>query len=72
MIEGLVILRDVILAVLLSWIGVDYQDNAQEPREARQTGVALAANTVDPMVLISERHTYDQPFDCASTRQMTT
>ncbi|GEM_PF-6202953 len=68
MIEGLVILRDVILAVLLSWIGVDYQEDTSQTADAQQAAHTLSSDPNAPLILISHTRPAKQSLDCPSTQ----
>lgn len=66
MIEGLVILRDIILAVVLSWIGVDYPLE-QENSARQQFIVRTAGNAEAPLMLITNNQPVKQSFGCKNS-----
>lgn len=65
MIEGLVILRDIILAVVLSWIGVDYP--AEKDHSTRHPSMFTTAdNSEVPMLLLTSSQPVKQSFGCSN------
>lgn len=66
MIEGLVILRDIILAVVLSWIGVDYP--AEQEKSTRHIDFIRSAENSDaPLMLLTSSQPIKQSFGCSDT-----
>ncbi|MAK59982.1 MAG: hypothetical protein CMK09_03290 [Ponticaulis sp.] len=64
MIESLIILRDVILAALLSWIGVDYVETSAEPINAADIRIEFSEVDQLPIRLILESKTSKSTFGC--------
>lgn len=64
MVEGLVIIRDFILAILLSWIGVDYQPEKNESVAAPASIVYETRDREAPLRMIAEKQTVKLAFEC--------
>jgi hypothetical protein len=61
MLQGLILLRDVILAILLSWIGADYDtsaDAADDLLRAQKAGLSGPAPILRRLDLKPEQNTF--------------
>ncbi|MAP93563.1 MAG: hypothetical protein CMK07_01315 [Ponticaulis sp.] len=67
MIEGLIFIRDILLATLLSWIGVDYQENDREKPEAPAGIQYFSQDMRAPVKLTSQIEPLKSSTGCEAT-----
>ena len=63
MVEGLVVIRDFILAILLSWIGVDYHPEKNESMSV-SAPIVVEGRAEAPLRLTAEKRTGYLDFEC--------